>query len=107
VSGRPADQSVSLPRTLGLALTAALLLTACGGPQAPESHSTALAVDRRGNGGAVDPASGALRRSLELPAELSGRPGLLGERLVVGSLKGSFFVVNRTGWFSATGPTGD
>lgn len=55
----------------------------------------------------VDPASGTRRRTLELPAELSGRPGLLGERIVVGSLEGSFFVINRTGWFSATSPTGD
>ncbi|MFW6250238.1 MAG: PQQ-binding-like beta-propeller repeat protein, partial [Alkalispirochaetaceae bacterium] len=55
----------------------------------------------------VDPSSGAVRRALELPVELSGRPGSIGERIVVGSLEGSFFVINRTGWFSATRPTGD
>lgn len=55
----------------------------------------------------VDPATGAVRRSLELPQQLSGRPAVVGERLVVGSSAGSFFVVNRTGWLSATSPAGD
>ncbi|MFW6216045.1 MAG: PQQ-binding-like beta-propeller repeat protein, partial [Alkalispirochaetaceae bacterium] len=49
----------------------------------------------------LDPGTGAVRRSLDLGAEVTGRPAIIGERLVVATEEGRFLVINRTGWVAS------